>query len=338
MEWHLPRGIYNIGLMVAVAADYGLTAEQCLEGSGIAASALHNPSSTILPQQELTVVENLMRLLPTVPDLALQIGRRFHMSVYGTMAFAMSSCATLGEGIALGMRYKELTLTLADKQVLAIEDDLTAMIFGDESIPQHLRAFIVERDISAMVNTLRELFGDNPIRRISFRFPRPEYADQFNAYFGIEPVYSAPRNYFAIETAALSLPMPQADPHARQLWEAEVQMLIAQRLAKVGVAGKVRDLLIRNIEQTLDMEEVAARLGVSSRTLRRLLIAEHTSFRQLLDGVRETLAERLLSAAHISIEEIASRLGFTDASGFTLAFKRWKGMPPRDWRNRHKTS
>jgi AraC-like DNA-binding protein len=58
------------------------------------------------------------------------------------------------------------------------------------------------------------------------------------------------------------------------------------------------------------------------------------SYRELLEEVREALAEELLSARQLNVDEIASRLGYSDRSAFTAAFKRWKGVSPKAFRVR----
>ena len=72
---------------------------------------------------------------------------------------------------------------------------------------------------------------------------------------------------------------------------------------------------------------------MAPRSLHRHLAAEGTSFRQLLDEVREVLSEEML-AHRMTIDEVAERLGYAEASSFVHAFKRWKGMSPRIYRQR----
>jgi AraC-like DNA-binding protein len=59
------------------------------------------------------------------------------------------------------------------------------------------------------------------------------------------------------------------------------------------------------------------------------LTAEDTSYRALVDQVREHLAEELLATRALSVEEIGRRLGYAATPAFTTAFKRWKGVPPQ---------
>ena len=77
---------------------------------------------------------------------------------------------------------------------------------------------------------------------------------------------------------------------------------------------------------------IAARLHLSDRTLQRRLLAEASSFAQLLDATRCELARQYLSDAHRSLGEVADLLGFADQSNLFRACRRWFGMPPGQYR------
>jgi len=72
------------------------------------------------------------------------------------------------------------------------------------------------------------------------------------------------------------------------------------------------------------MDQVAAELRVTSRTLRRRLQAEGSSYRGLLDELRQTLAEELMGTAGLKVDEVAVRLGYSEAASFLHARKRWR--------------
>ncbi len=83
------------------------------------------------------------------------------------------------------------------------------------------------------------------------------------------------------------------------------------------------------------MEAIADQLSLTSRTLRRRLAEEGTTFSHVFDQVRRDLAEKYLSAGDFTVEDIADLLGFTDASNFRQSFKRWTGLAPSEFR-RHR--
>ena len=57
-----------------------------------------------------------------------------------------------------------------------------------------------------------------------------------------------------------------------------------------------------------------------------------TRVRTLQEEVREALADELLITEGLPVAEIAERLGYSQVSSFTQAFRRWKGVGPREYR------
>ena len=76
------------------------------------------------------------------------------------------------------------------------------------------------------------------------------------------------------------------------------------------------------------MQAMAEELGVSLRTLRNQLARESSSYRRLVEDIRLSLAQELRSTG-VSVNAIADRLGYSDASAFRAAFKRWRGGAAR---------
>jgi AraC-like DNA-binding protein len=79
------------------------------------------------------------------------------------------------------------------------------------------------------------------------------------------------------------------------------------------------------------MGSVAGRLALSERALRRQLSALGTSFRDLLDSVRREKALREMNASTCA-EQLGKELGFAQAPAFYRAFRRWSGVPLRQYR------
>jgi AraC-like DNA-binding protein len=78
---------------------------------------------------------------------------------------------------------------------------------------------------------------------------------------------------------------------------------------------------------------VAARLGVSPRTLQRRLTEEGATFQQVLDGTREELARHYLGTTAMAGAEISFLLGFEEPSSFVRAFHDWTGVTPEQMRS-----
>lgn len=108
--------------------------------------------------------------------------------------------------------------------------------------------------------------------------------------------------------------------------------LLGELQSAAGTAAQVSALLMRSPGQFPDIETVAAQLHTTSRTLRRRLQAEETSFQQVLDEVRRRLALEYLQNTTMSTDSIAASLGFSDTANFRHAFKRWTGRSPGSYR------
>jgi len=82
------------------------------------------------------------------------------------------------------------------------------------------------------------------------------------------------------------------------------------------------------------LDQVAERMHVSVRTLKRRLAEHDTSYSALLDEARRDRATHLLRAGELGVDEIGARLGYSDPANFARAFRRWTGISPRAFRKK----
>jgi AraC-like DNA-binding protein len=81
-----------------------------------------------------------------------------------------------------------------------------------------------------------------------------------------------------------------------------------------------------------DAAAAAAKMRLGERTLRRRLADEGTTFQSILDEVRCHIATDYLVTTHLSTQEIAELLGFSEATNFRRAFMRWTQRSPTSYR------
>jgi AraC-like DNA-binding protein len=124
------------------------------------------------------------------------------------------------------------------------------------------------------------------------------------------------------------------NPELAQLNDAVLLRYLANPEIR-GIAVRVRDLLTTNLADGEPSEEdVAHLLNVSVRTLQRKLVDGGTTYRELLDDTRRDLALSYLKLSPYSVTTITYMLGYSAASSFTRAFRRWTGESPTAWRAR----
>ena len=96
---------------------------------------------------------------------------------------------------------------------------------------------------------------------------------------------------------------------------------------------RISELLIEQPGRYPSIETIASQLNMHPRALRRRLEAEGTSYRELLAEVRMRLAIEYLRKTQMTNEEIASRLGYSEAANFRHAFARWTRKSPSAFRS-----
>lgn len=333
IPYSLPRrSITSVQLLTQLGLDHGLSVEHCLRDTGLSPLQLAELHSEIEGAQELQLICNLIEALPTQDDLGLQAGLRYQLTTYGIWGYALLSSQSFRQAADLGLRY--LDLTFAFNRISLHEDADQAHLQLDGShLPDQVRDFLLLRDTVAVMVIQRELTGNRmPLDRVQLSMPAPADTARFIEQFGLLPEFACAENRISFSRHLLDLPLPRANPHSTQLCEQQCQALLAKRQVRSGLAGQIRDRLLSTPGRLADMEVIASELNISSRTLRRRLEEQGSSFRQLQEEVRQALAEELLAIASLSQEDIAERLGYSEVSNFLHAFKRWKGLTPGQYR------
>jgi AraC-like DNA-binding protein len=323
------RGTGSAALLCALAAEHGLPPARTLAGTGIDEAALSDPAAEITAAQEVRLIATLTDELPET--IGLTAGARYRLTTYGIWGFALLSSRTMRESNEVAMRFLDLTYALT--RISAHEGDgELALFFDDLDLPEPVRRFVLLRDTTAALQLWRERLGQAVVPlRVALRLPAPADPGPYEAAFGVRPDFDAPRSVLTFDAGLLDRPLPQAAPLTAALCEAQCRELLERRQSRRGTSGRVRDLLLRDPRRMPGQVQVAAALHMSVRTLRRHLDEEGTSFRAVVEQTREYLAEELLVTAGLSIEQVAERIGYSEASSFVHAFRRWKGISPRRW-------
>jgi AraC-like DNA-binding protein len=102
-----------------------------------------------------------------------------------------------------------------------------------------------------------------------------------------------------------------------------------EKLDQNDVTARVRGVIIEGLSVgRVSKAVVARRLNMSPRTLQHRLTLHDTSFHDLAEETRQTLARAYLEDRSLTLTEIAYLLGFSNESNFSRAYKRWTGQPP----------
>lgn len=181
--------------------------------------------------------------------------------------------------------------------------------------------------------------GPPPFVEVTFAHPAGYPVTAYEQLFGVPVRFDAPESALWIPRDAATTPLAGRDPIARHYLEAHAdQMLAALPADAPPIVAQIREVILGELATSgAELSRVAKRVAMSTRTLQRRLDEAGTSYQDLVDEVRASIARSLLRDPTRSIVDVAFELGYADLKGFYRAFRRWTDTTPADWRARTTT-
>jgi len=313
----------------------GYDARDCLRGTGIQPDdlLLTEPPSSFTLAQEFRFHRNLLQLTGD-PLLGLKLGRAYSLQTYGLFGYAFLSAPTLRQAMAIVSSYGPLTFTLF-RTDFREQDGFGILRFSHQvEISEDLLTYYVDRDLAAVLAGAEPggAMSIEPLR-ITVMHGAAGRRRDYETFFGCPVSFGARCSEFWVDASLLDMPMPLRDAETSAICQQQCQLLLARISQGSAFIEQVRQLIVARPGSFPDIEQVADKLHMTSRTLRRRLEQEGSSFQQILADLRYALAREYLSTSKLRVEEIAALLGYSSAANFTHAFKRWHGSPPGQFRS-----
>jgi AraC-like DNA-binding protein len=269
-------------------------------------------------------LEAAMRALRR-PSLPIDFGQTIRVSDMGVYGMAIQSSPTVGDALARSVRFQRLMTTTA-RMLLEHEPDVLRWVWssaGARTLGVRVRNEIV---LAEHVAVVRAIAPSTSPRRVSFMHAAPADSAAHNRFFGCAIEWAA--SVDSVEWAAQGMTRSLGvDPALGAFVEREAE----RRLALVPQSrslDEVKSAILRRLPTgCADLATVAALLGRSPRTLRRELASGGCTYRALVDGLRRQRAVEMAAERRHSMSEIALRLGFSEVSAFSRAWRRWFAQP-----------
>lgn len=323
-------GILDLQLLMRFL-DKQLPTEKLLSGSELTREQIFDSSTHVSYRQKQIIFNNALTCANT-PGLGLRIGQQARFSDFGMLGYAIFSSDTLLDALLMGFKYLRLAGPVLSKRMWVEGEQ--GYFRGEQLIDLgDMLPFYCEYWFTAIKSLCEEVM-QAPFPAIEFHFPYPEpsYSALYHEVFGCPVFFESDRLEWRFHAKALYEPLPTANAITLQQCLRSCDELLAQSIKDTPLKERIYQLFLDNPAQYPSIEEIAAELGMSSRTLRRHLKREGTSYQALLNDVRFYLARHYLSSTQITIEEISSRIGFADSASFRHAFRKWSGHCASEFR------
>lgn len=308
-----------------------------MEKAGLPPDALCD-SDMLISWPRLGVVMELAALELGRPSLGLEWAMNIppHFPNVGPIIFIAHFAESLRDWIMGSLRYwrvhtNAFVLELVDEQV----HDVALRFRQDPLAHSHRQQMeLMVGNISRMAQVIVYDDHDHKPSLVRFRHPEPEDMRVHQEMFACPIEFGADHDEIVFPRQRLAYPLRGQLRPLRALFDYFVRQRIRNLPLYDQTVAKTIEVSIPAIigSGSCNAEQMALFLGVGPKKLQRLLAAEGTSFSAILDEVRRAMACRLLVETEAPIANIAGLLEYASPSPFTVAFKRWTGMTPRDYR------
>lgn len=329
MPYAIPASVVTSAIDLAVRRGWDVKA--LLTEAGVSPMRFTTPGPRLTDEQVLKLARVAWRM--TDDDF---LGVAPHPVPRGTlrmMCFAMASVPNLREGI---IRFAEFSRAIPGIPSIRLEvvgkDATVAIDTAGLDDSDHLLTTVVA---AATQRVIGWAIGKRvPVRRVELPFARPDNVADLDLVFGTTLRFDSPTTAVVLHRDALAAPIMHDEVSLLRYLKNAPTALLHDSTVEESVSCLVRRAVEKGLrERTVPTaERLAQQLAMSPPTLRRKLRTEGTSLRQVRDDILRHAAITSLRRGEEPVGVLAQRLGFSEPSAFTRAFRRWTGYSPSAYR------
>lgn len=294
-------------------------ARAAVRRAGLPESALHGPCTA-----PLSCVRALLELAAARvgEGVGVRLAEAVPEGTYDTAELLVRTAPSVAEGLAALVRAGAL-INPVGRFELRTADDTLELHYDvpgcRDALGPHMNEYTLVYILRALGRVVR-----GPLAPVAAwlphraRQPRPHVAEAVGG--GVR--FGATTLGFALTSAVAARPLASADAVVFRYLERQAEARLAQLGARTAVATVAEAIESAVGLAEADLPRVARHLATTARTLQRRLGDEGTSFREVLDQVRQRHAERLMVAG-LPSARVAEVLGFSDTRALRRALSRW---------------
>jgi len=322
--------IQRVQAFVGIALSRSWDIETMLGNAGISTELLAVGRSRVTTEQLSTLIRQLWR---TTDDELLGFGLQpVPRGTFRLLCITVLTAANLRTAIQRFDDFGRAAPGMPPVQV-QIENDQARVSIDITK---------VERPIDLLVDTLLAVthrflawaIGRRiPLRLVEVPYAEPAHVDDYDLLFGAPVSFSAATCALVFDAGVLAAPIVRDEVALNEFLRDAPAGVLTRRNYATSVSSQVRTVLVSGgSDGRLSVDEIAAELMMSPQTLRRKLREENTSPSEIREQILRDAAIASLARGDETVAALSRRLGFSEPSAFSRAFRRWTGSPPGSYR------
>ena len=238
----------------------------------------------------------------------------------------------MGEALA---RYHDFHRLIYDGSPLVVEFNPPYASIRWEAPEPNPTQLTDEIAIALMVQ-FHKLFlsgEDLNLHEVHFVNTAPKNIMVYEQYFRCKVRFDQPKTQLLLPVTEAFKPLRTGDHTLQQLLLQQAQALLDKLPNSTQLDQRLQHAILTGLQKNqYQIDFIARKLGVSVRQLQRHLQQQNATFQERVQEVRFMLATEYLKDPHLSLQEIALLLCYSEQSAFQRAFKLWTGLTPQQWR------
>lgn len=310
---------------------YGVTVEQCLKGTSLSVEQAWGREGGMTLDQEFSLYRNLLSLSGD-KQLGLKLGGLYQPQAYGIFGYALMSARNISTLLDISSHFFDLSYSHFRLVISQQGERLEHRYEPRYPLPDDLIQLFSDRDTEAVFSLFDSVGMDKPIiNEVHFCYRDDKSLPRCEEHFGCTVKMGQPFNAVFIPSSLTTQELPWQNERAMAACIQACKELLNEIRNQGSLKSWVVDELISTPGKYPSIEQIAEKLATSTRSLRRKLQQEGTSYQGLLQEVRLKLAKQYLRDS-FTVEQIAELMGYSETSAFSRAFKSWTGHTPQSFR------
>ncbi len=319
--------IYSRVITVAASRNASDT-RRILEGTSINKQSLKQLDAGVSVDDYRRLLHNA-KAVSGRQTILLEAGVGIPLAAHGALGNAVSCSRDRMTVLNLIKRFVKLRGTFSDFHVKKSATKTRCRIEIDPVLGEE-KDSALDFMLAILMDTLmfQGLLPMSTPRIQLMRAKPPEHA-YYQQILGARITYDQPEDCAIFDTKELELPLPAYDQDQFELAVRKCKMLLMERVKLESTREAIELVFEKSPGMLWTLNQVAARLHISARTLQRRLGSEGTNYQKVLDDWLKQLAAQYLESEKLTVEATATLLGYNDEANFRRAFKRWHGCSPQ---------